>query len=275
MKVYWNGSVVEERDVCISPWDLGFLRGFGVFDYFGVYAKKPFMAEAHFARLETSANILSIPVPLSKDAFIETVRKLIHENNLNDGYVRVVLTGGISSNGMTRDGVPTFLIRPEVAKPIDMKPYEVGASLITVEYMRDTPGAKTTHYAEAQRNANRLTEENAIEMLFTHKGYILECSRSNIFIVRDGVLITPRDSILPGITRLVVLEEAKKHGLKTEERAVLETELTDADEVFITGTGKGVVPIVKINKTVVSNGLPGTITNVLMKRLGKRKREHA
>ena len=275
MKVYWNGSIVEDYEVNISPWDLGFLRGFGVFDYFAVYRKKPFMIEAHFARLEASANIFSLSLPVSRDSFIEIVTELIHENNLTDCYIRVILTGGVSSDGMTRDGASTFLIRPEVVKPVDMKPYEMGANLITIEHMRSTPEAKTTHYAEALKNANRLIEENAIEILFTHNGHVFECSRSNIFIVHDGVLITPRDSILRGITRSVVLEEAERRAIKTHECAVLETELTEADEVFITGTGKGVVPIVKINKAVVASGVPGAITRVLMKRLSKRKREHA
>lgn len=275
MKVYWNGGFVEDHEVCVNPWDLGFLRGFGVFDYFGVYNGSAFMIEAHFERLETSAKTLSIPVPVSKDSFIEIVTRLIHENNLTNCSVRVVLTGGASSDGITRDGAPTFLIRPEITKPKNKRLYEEGAGLITVEYMRDTPRAKTTYYAEALKNADRLKKENAIEMLFTHTGQIFECSRSNIFIVCGDRLITPRDSILFGITRRVALEEAKKRSMKTEERSVSVAELARADEVFITGTGKGIVPIVRINDSVVSRGAPGTITQVLMEALDKRKKEHA
>lgn len=275
MKVYWNGNIVEDHEVCVSPWDLGLLRGFGVFDYFGVYNGKPFMIEAHFVRLETSAKVLSIPVPVSKDSFIEMVMKLIRENDLTDCFIRVVLTGGVSSDGITRDGAPTFLIRPEIAKPKNKKLYEDGGALITTEYTRDTPQAKTTNYAEALKNADRLKKESAVEMLFTDNGHALECSRSNIFIVSSNTLTTPRDSILLGITRAAVLEEAKKHSIKVEERSITIDELLRADEVFITGTGKGIVPIVMIDEKVISHGTPGKITQVLMKAVDERKKEHA
>lgn len=275
MKVYWNGSIVGDHEVCVSPWDLGFLRGYGVFDYFGVYDKKPFMLDAHYARLEKSAKLLSIPLPVSGDLFKGIVTKLIYENNLTDCSIRVVLTGGISSDGITRDGAPTFLIRPETQSPVNKKNYEEGANLITIEYVRDTPQAKTTHYAEALKNADRLKKEKAIEMLFIHDEHIFECSRSNIFIVRDNTLITPRDSILFGITRGVVLEEATKRSIKTEVRSVPVAELASANEVFITGTGKGIVPIVRIDNEIISGGVPGTTTRLLMEALNERKRKDA
>jgi len=268
-----NGEFLEEEEVRVSPWDLGFLRGYGVFDYFAVYHGKPFMVEAHFRRLINSARAIALSSKLSREQFLKIVEKLIEENNLENGAIRIILTGGVSKNGITKGDSPTLIIRPEKTSPIDQERYKHGSKLITTNYMRDFPEAKTIHYIEAIKHEEEMRSAGAIEILFVSGGIISECSRSNIFVVSKGTLLTPKERILKGITRGVVLEEARKLKIKTEERDVSLSEAFSADEVFISGTGKKIMPIVEIDGRIIASGIPGEITSKLLSAYVERTKQ--
>lgn len=264
MQAFWNGEIIDEKDVRISPSDLGFLRGYGVFDYLSVYAGKPFMVSRHFTRLQNSARAIALDVPITENQFYEIIERLIEKNNLQDGAIRIVLTGGESKNSISKNINPSLLIRTENPTPLSSELYTQGAKIISTEYLREIPHAKTTHYIEAVRHEEKMREHDAIEILFTMNDKVLECSRSNIFAVLDGALITPKENILQGITRSVVLEEAAAAKIKTTERDILYTELLSADEVFITGTGKKILPIRAIDGQKIASGTPGEITQKLI-----------
>lgn len=273
MQAYWNGKIVDERDVRISPSDLGFLRGYGVFDYLSVYAGKPFAISRHFARLQNSARAIALDVPISESRFSEIIESLIEKNNLHDGAVRIVLTGGESQNSISKNSTPSLLIRTENLTPLSPELYTRGAKIISAEYQREIPHAKTTHYIEVVRNEGKMLEHNAIEILFTKEEKVLECSRSNIFAVIDNTLVTPFENILQGITRSIVLEEAANGEIKTAERDILYSELLNADEVFITGTGKKILPIRVIDGQKIKDGMPGEITQKLITLYEARTRK--
>lgn len=272
MKSYWNGELLEDKDITVSPWDLGFLRGYGVFEYIAVYNKEAFLLDRHINRLNNSAHLIGLQPHLTKNELENIVKELIEINNLVDGAIRIVLTGGISTNGISKGSTPTLLIRPEFSSTPQADLYEKGGKLITAEYERELPYAKTTQYIEAIKHEEELRNIGAVEVLFVSNQIISECSRSNIFIVSEGTLITPKENILHGITRGVVLELADKLNIKKEERNISLKELLNSDEVFITGTGKRIVPIVEIDGNKISNAKPGVITKKFIEAYEARTR---
>lgn len=255
---------MDEKEVFVSPWDLGFLRGYGVFEYISVYDSSPFMADAHLARLENSAKEVDLRLPLTKERIKEITFSLIEENNLVDGAIRIILTGGESADAISSKNEPSLLIRTEGPSRASKELYKEGGKLIVREYLRELPRAKTTQYIEALRLQKEMSEVGAIEVLYTFDEVVLECSRSNIFIVKNGTLITPEKNILKGITRQVVLEEAQVKKIPTEEREVRVDEIISADEIFITGTGKKVLPIRMVNEQNISSGQPGELTKEII-----------
>ncbi|MCX6712308.1 MAG: aminotransferase class IV [Candidatus Vogelbacteria bacterium] len=131
--------------------------------------------------------------------------------------------------------------------------------------MRQFPESKNINYIQAVKLQKEKGKKGAIEVLYKHNGRVLECTRSNFFIVKKGVLITPAKDILKGLTRDKTIQLAKKAKFKVEEREVAEKEVFNADEAFITTTSKKILPIVKIDSQKIGSGQPGPITKELMK----------
>ena len=179
--------------------------------------------------------------------------------------MRIILTGGRAINGIEYEFEnPTFYILVEKFEPLPKELYERGAKLVTYNHLRFMPEHKTTHYITAVNLQKYRKEEEAVEILYVHDGEVLECATSNIFIVKDGKVITPAENILKGITRKVVLEL-----IDVEERVILESELKDADEVFITSSFKDIVPINKIDDYEIGDREPGSVTQKLMLQFAK------
>ena len=254
---------MPEARAAISPRDIGVLRGYAVFDFLVTQNGKPFLLDDHFARLRRSAKELRLALPLSKAAYATVVKKLIARHPFRDAVIRTVLTGGVSSNGFVPDGIPTFYILIEWRKKLPLAYYRDGAKLITADYQRFLPHIKTTHYIEAVRNSALCRRKKAIEILYVKEGYVLESASANIFLVKGKRIITPRDRVLGGITKKLVLKIARKKFV-VEERPVRISELRDADEAFITASNKGVLPIVQIDDRVVGDGRVGEVTNGMM-----------
>lgn len=272
MKVYWNGEVMSENEVTVSPWDLGLLRGYAVFEYISIYQGSPFMLDLHLERLKGSAKMIDLELPTAASEFVNVVQHLIKENRVIDGAVRIIVTGGVSRDGASRGDRPTVLIRTENPGKLSPELYKNGAKLISIEYEREIPLAKTTQYVEALRHEKAMRELGAVEILFSKDGIISECSRSNIFVALDGKLVTPREGALLGVTRSVVLEIAQQLGIPTEVADVSFDQLINADEVFITGTGKKVLPIIKVDEYEISNSRPGEVTEKIIEAYEKRTR---
>ena len=135
-----------------------------------------------------------------------------------------------------------------------------GGSLISCNYQREIPEAKTINYLRSVRWSQRLLETKAAEILYLDRNWVRECSRSNIFYVKDQIVYTPKSMILAGVTRKRILQLP---GFTVEQRNFKMKELLEADEVFITSTTKGVLPIVKIDSTVIGDGRIGMITKAI------------
>lgn len=261
---YFNGKITTLNKVKISPYDIGFLRGYGVFDVMRTVNGKPFLLDAHWRRFRNSARELNLKIPISKINYTKSVNKLVKLNNFDKSTIRTILTGGVSGNGFTYCGQETFLILVEKFQALPKEIFTKGAGVITCEYARHIPVAKVCNYVEAIRQQKRKAKNQALEIIYAQNGKALEASTSNFFIVKNGKIITTKDGILAGTTRNLVIALASAAGYAIKERDILEKEIYSADEAFLTATLKTIVPVVKINGKKIGTGRPGKITQELM-----------
>ncbi|MFZ5982126.1 MAG: aminotransferase class IV [Patescibacteria group bacterium] len=260
---YFNGKITTLDKIKIDPYDIGVLRGYGVFDVSCALGEKVFLFKEHYARLKNSARELRMKLPWSEKEFGEILTKLLKLNGFNRSTIRTILTGGISSDAFSFCGKPTCYILIEKFQYLPKDIYEKGAKLMTHEFERTIPRAKVANYIEAVRNQDRKKKSKALEILFVKDGKVLEASTSNVFMVKNGKVITPKDNILLGTTRNLIVKLAKKK-YPVEEREISFSEFKKADEVFLTATNKFVVPIVQVDSWKVGNGKIGQITKNMM-----------
>ena len=244
-----------------------------IFEGIRAYHGRVFKLREHLDRLFYSAKaiLLEIPMPpaLIARAVIETCRK----NKLRDGYIRLLVTRGVGTLGLN----PKTCKRPSViiiADKIQLYPpgvYQRGLNIITVPTTRNLHGAlnpaiKSLNYLNnilAKIEANNGGCEEAV--MLNAEGFVAECTGDNLFIVKNGALLTPPLSAgaLYGITRQTVMELADEAGLKVSEPNLTRYDLFCADECFLTGTGAEIVPVVKIDGRVIGGGKPGPVTRQL------------
>ena len=267
---YLNGKHLPLKKAHVGILDLGLLRGFGIYEGITAIDGEPFHFHDHWARFARSAKALGLKLPTSEKKTLAAMRKVIQHNvGKERATVRMLLLGGEGEYGIKhKPGNETFFIAAEKAMPPPAEWYATGASLFTHPHMRFMPEYKTVHYISAVLLQPRLKKERAVEALYTDGSRILECTGSNIFIVKDGTLVTPERDILHGITRKVVLKLAKG-SYPIEARDVTLDELMGADEVFITSSFKDIVPIVRVDGKAAGGSAPGPITRDLMARFKK------
>lgn len=246
--LYLNGLYTDEAEAHISAGDRGFLFGEGLFETMAAYEKKIFRLERHLERLWESASALEIPIPLSRGDAGDILRNLIEKNDLSDAYLRLTVSAG-RAEGMVPDrkAFPTVLA---VAKPLNHYPAELyagGAGLVTTPYyLGPLSRYKTLSFLSNVRARTQARQRGADEaLLFDRNGNPAECSASNLFMVKDGKTATPPidTGILPGITRAEVIDIGGSEGIPVEERLISLEELRCADEIFITNTIMGIMPV--------------------------------
>lgn len=264
---YLDGKIIPAKDAKIHISDIGLLRGYAVFDFLRTYNGKPFFLEEHIQRLENSAKLLGLTLPISKNEIKQLIIKLIKKNGFFESTARIILTGGFTSDGKTfNPSTPTLCIKVDQLRGFPKEAYENGVSLISLNWKRALPKAKTIDYVMAIRAltfANKRRKKKIFEVLYTPDNCVLEASTSNFFLFKKDVLITPKDDILPGITRAIVLKLAKKK-FKVEERKVSKDELKEATEAFITSTEKEIIPVIKIDNLIIGDGKIGNNTKLIM-----------
>ncbi len=265
---YFNGKIVALNKVGINPYDIGLLRGYGVFDVMCTENKKPFLLDLHWKRLQNSARELNLKIPIAKNEYKNILQKIIKLNGFSKSTIRTLLTGGPSDNGFNHiSGNETFLILIEKSISSPKEIYSKGAKVITLKYNRQFPLVKTTNYITAIKHQKIKEKNKAIEIIYFQNGNFLEASTSNLFIVKNNKIVTPKENVLLGITRNLVIKLAKQKGIAIEEREISEEGFFAASEVFLTATNKGIVPIVKVDNREIGNGQVGEITKILIKTL--------
>lgn len=262
---YYNGKIVESKNQGLPLDDIGIIRGIAVFDYLRTYNGKPFRIKEYYKRFKNSAKKIGLRVPISQTELESIFAKLMKKNAVKDCAFRLILTGGKSSDHISIEGDENFYILVEDLPEMPAKFYKNGGSLITHEYQRQFPEAKTSFYIEASKMQKPKNKARAQEVLYYADGNILECSKSNIFIVKNGRIFTAKEKVLPGITRLSAIEIAGKNKIPLTERVVKMSELWKADEVFITSSGSAkILPITKIDGKKVGIGKVGPISQLIV-----------
>ena len=274
MPIYYvDGKFVPSEKAVIPVDDLALLRGIGVFDLLRTYNGKPYFLDAHIERLENSAQKIDLALPWGHDEIKDVVKATLAKNDIPEANIRIVVTGGSSTDFMTPAGPPRLLVLVSPVPKLPESWYTGGVKIISWEVERPIPGAKSIDYISASMALKKATAQGAIEALYIdRKGLALECTTANIFAFVKGKLTTPGRGILSGVTRKVVLELAE-HLFPIDIRDISRNELVCADEVFITGTSKGLVPVVQVDEATIGDGRPGKKTRQLMEEM-KRHTEN-
>jgi len=262
MIAFINDSFVNEKEASLGIGDLAIQRGFGLFDFFRTSQYVPLFLDDYLDRFFNSATQLRIQPPYTRDELKKVIFKLIDKNRISTSGIKMILTGGYSSDGFA-PGIPNLIITQHPVEVASEKHFEKGLKILLHEYLRDLPAAKSTNYLMAIFLREKLLENNADDVLYYNKDHILEFPRSNVFIVtKDKAVVTPAENVLSGITRKKVLEIAGKN-YRAEERGISVDELYNAAEVFLTSTTKRLLPVFKIGDAPVGDGSPGEITKQL------------
>lgn len=260
-----NGEYKKLEDPQITPDNIGLLRGYGIFEFFRTYNGKFFRFEEHMDRLFNSAKKMNIDLPYTRNDIELISKKLKDKNKLKECSIRVVVTGGrVTSHTGYDPKKPTFMVLCQKSKSLPKEYYEKGVELLTLEHQRILPEVKYTNYILPISKKKELREKDKFDFLYVYNGKVLESVTSNLFLVKNKTLITPKEGVLAGTTREFVIELAKDQ-IKVKRREVKVKELEEADEAFITATTKEILPVVKVDDLKIGEGRVGKATKKLMK----------
>lgn len=277
--VYIDRKYYSRAEAKVSVFDHGLLYGDGVFEGIKSYNGTIFQLKEHLDRIFFSAKAIMLEMPLSKEEMAQAVLETLRKNNLKDAYVRLIVTRGIGDLGLDPRKCPkstVIIIAVPLLQLYDEEKRRRGVSMIVASVRRD-PVDATTHEIKslnylnsilAKIEANNVGADEAI-ILDTH-GLISEATAENVFIVKNGTVMTPpaTSGPLAGITASVVKNMAKKLGYTVVERAITVAELYAADEAFLTGTAAELMPIREVNKRQIGEGKIGPVTERLLKEFG-------
>ena len=274
-----NGRVSDQEHAAISVFDHGFLYGEGIYETLRTYNGQPFLFDRHMTRLRKSADMLALEVPLSDAAIDARFRDTMEAAGLGDSpereaYIRILITRGIGELTYDPAACPTpsvvVIVKPNVDPPRDV--FEKGVKVALVPVVRNHPGSVNPLIKSNNLLNNALAMQQAIRqgafeaVMRNHRGEISECSQSNVFVVRGGTAYTPPldAGLLAGITREFLFEVARTLGVPMVEAALRDDDLLAADEAFLTGTTREVVPVVVVDDHRIGSGHPGPVTRALL-----------
>lgn len=264
-----NGVIAGPEDAKIPVLDHGLLFGDSVYETLRTYNGKPFLFSRHFARLEHSAKAIDLRLPWTRSKTLEEIRKTLFAGECR---IRLVFTRGVGDVAADvetcTDPTPIIIVVPLVVPPERI--YKEGVEVVISTVRRssrfaDLKTGSLIHQVLARREAKARHAYEAI--LLTADEKLSDGITSNIYIVRDGKLLTPsrEAGIIEGITRGVVLDQAREIGIEVTEGLFDIDEIGRADEMFLTSSTREVVPIARVEGKPVGNALPGPITLQLLR----------
>jgi len=278
--VYIDGNFYPKSEAKVSVYDHGLLYGDGIFEGIRAYGGIVFKLDEHIDRLYRSAHAMLLEITMKKDEIKKAVLDTLKTNNLRNAYIRLVVTRGVGDLGLDprKCSKPTVIIITVPLIQLHSEDRKKNGITAMVSWVKRDPVDATTHEIKslnylnsilAKIEANIAGVDEAI--CLDKRGFVSEGVAENIFMVKNGEIITPPTSTgaLPGITRDVVIKLAKKLGYPMVERNITPNELFNADEVFFTGTAAEIIAVREINKRVIGNGKPGPITQQLMEEFFK------
>jgi len=283
LQIYIDGKYYPKSQAKVSVYDHGLLYGDGVFEGIRVYDGVVFKLKEHVQRLYSSAHALLLKIPITQEEMVNTVVETIRKNKLKDSYVRLVVTRGVGDLGLDprKCCTPTVII---IADNIKLHEGEAKVKGITtlVSWVRRNPVDGSSHEAKSLNYLNSIMAKIEANMsgadeaiCLTPNGLVAEGVGENIFLVKNGKILTPPTSTgaLEGITSAAVKDLAKKLGYEVTEANLTTFMLFTADELFFTGTAAEIVPIRQVNWRPIGQGAAGPITKKLMVEFRKLTRD--
>lgn len=274
MIVYLDGQYLPREQAVVSVFDHGFLYGDGVFEGIRSYGGVVFRLKEHLVRLYESAKTVGMEIPISIREMEEVVLETVRRNDLQDSYIRLVVSRGAGDLGLD----PRNCTKPTIvciAASINLYPramYENGLEVIITSTRKNrpdvlSPRVKSLNYLSNIMAKQELARAGVLEgIMLTAEGYVAEATADNVFMVKNGELYTPPKflGILEGVTRNAVMDLAKQAGIEVREEVFTAHDLYNADETFFSGTAAELIPVVKIDGRIVGDGKPGPVYKQLM-----------
>lgn len=274
MKIWLDGKLVDEAEAQVSVFDHGVLYGDGCFEGIRFYSGKVFRLEEHIKRLFDSMRYLMLSLPWSFEEVCRATEETVAASGQQDGYIRLVVTRGKGDLGLNPRNCPKssmFIIVQNIALyPKEM--YENGLSIITSSYRRPNPDVlcmqvKSLNYLNGISAKIEAVQQGAGEaLLLNQHGNVAECTGDNIFIVRNGEVITPplTDGALGGITRHAVMDLCAELGIPCRVCSINRFDVLSADECFLTGTAAEVIAVSSLDGRTIGTGHAGPVTKKLL-----------
>jgi len=272
--IYLDGQFVPKEKAVISIYDHGFLYGDGIFEGIRVYEGNIYKLPEHVNRLFESAHSIMLTIPHSKEKMQDIIVETVKKNKLTSAYIRVVISRGPGDLGLDPRNCsePTVIV---IVEPLSIYPdvlYKEGLKLASVVNRRSSPDVLNPQIKSLNYLNNILVKLSSVQadaneaLILNNQGYVTEGSADNIFIVKNGQILTPPVYLgaLEGITRNAIIDIAKEKEYVLREEPFTLHDVYIADEVFLTGTAAEVIPVVTVDSRQIGNGKPGIITNHLL-----------
>ena len=247
------------------------------------YAGVVFRHQQHLDRLWNSAKAIFLEIPITKEAMAAAVNETLQRNGLKDAYIRLVVTRGAGSLGLdpNRTKDPQIIIITDKITLYPDEYYENGLEIVTASTIRNHPSALNPRIKSLNYLNNVLAKIEGLQagcdeaLMLNHKGELAECTGDNVFLVRNGTLLTPPidAGVLEGITRQAVIELAEANSIPLRETPLTRHDVYIADECFLTGSAAEIVPVVKVDSRIIGNGTPGPMTMRLNKQFHELTRQ--
>ena len=258
--VYLNGNYSPKNQTKLSILDRGFLFGDGVYELIPIYNKHIFYIENHLNRLKSSLELINIDSSIvDDDEFTKIIKSLISLNSYVNHHIYIHISRGVDKKRnhiYTKESEPTILIMGENYQPFDKKTIKSGKSAIIEEdYRWLKSNIKSTSLLANVLIKNKAFTNDAYEALLLRDDYLTEGSASNVFIVDNGIIKTPKlsNKLLPGITRKFLTDLIEENSLKFEECDISKDALLSSDEIFCSSSTNPVVPITQVDNISISN----------------------
>ena len=273
--IYVNGEYLPRSQAKISVFDHVILYGDGVYDTLCAWNHAIFKLDEHIDRLFESAHAVKLQLSLSKPDLKEVVLETVRRNNLRNAYVKIVATRGISAQPLLNpyNCTPGLIVFAVPYMSLAGDDSDIKGIRMIVSSLRRIPNEcfstkiKSCNYLNhvlMRMEANEAGADDAIEL--DMEGYVCEAPGYNVFMVKKGVIYTPGDNILVGITRQTVMELAEAEGIPLKIGRIQTFDLYNADEVFLSSTAGGIFSVIELDGRSIGGGKPGPVTRLMRDR---------
>ena len=269
-----NGRISDGASAVVPVFDHGFLFGEGIYEALRTYNRRPFLLDRHFRRLRASAEAIDLAIPLSDPQFAARIDEtMAAANGSPEWYVRLLVTRGVGALSYDPVACPeptvVIIVMPYTALPAAL--FASGIAIVRSSVIRNHPRALDPRIKSNNLLNNALAMQEALRkgareaLMQNHRGEISECAQSNFFLVRRGEALTPSldSGLLEGVTRNFLFEVGRAAGVPVREAVLTDADLATADEMFITSTTRGVLPVTLLDGRPVGSGRPGPVTSAL------------